>query len=368
MNRRRVSRLTLAALLTAIWVSLGAFAEEAKVVNVYNWSDYIDESILADFEKETGIRVVYDVFDSNDILETKLLAGSSGYDVVAPSHSFLARQIQAGVFQPLDKSKLPNLKYMWDEITRRMATFDPDNAYSINYMWGTTAFGYNEDKIRERMPDAPLDSWRMIFDPEVAGKFADCGIHVIDASDELIPATLNYIGEDPNSKDREVLAKAEPVLMAIRPAVQKFHNSEYINALSNGDICIAVGFSGDIFQARDRAEEAGNGVKIKYVIPKEGAQIWFDQLGIPKDAPHPDNAHIFLNYIMRPDVIAKASNYVYYANGNEAAKALLEEDIIGDPAIYPSAETMERLYVVTPYDPKTQRFVTRLWTRIKTGR
>jgi putrescine transport system substrate-binding protein len=176
------------------------------------------------------------------------------------------------------------------------------------------------------------------------------------------------MGEDPNSKDREVLAKAEPVLMAIRPFVQKFHNSEYINALSNGDICIAVGFSGDIFQARDRAEEAGNGVKIKYVIPKEGAQMWFDQLAIPQDAPHPDNAHVFLNYIMRPDVIAKASNYVYYANGNEAAKALLEEDIIGDPAIYPSAETMERLYVTTPYDPKTQRFVTRLWTKVKTGR
>ena len=270
-----------------------SFAEEEPILNVYNWSDYIDESILKDFEGETGIKVVYDVFDSNDILETKLLAGGTNYDIVAPSHSFLARQIQAGVFQKLDQGMLPNQKNMWAEISQRMAEFDPDNAYSINYMWGTTAFGYNVDKIKERMPDAPVNSWRMVFDPEVVSKFADCGVHIIDASDEMIPAALHYIGEDPNSKDRKVLSKAEPPLMAIRPYIQKFHNSEYVNALANGDICLAVGFSGDIFQARDRAEEAGNDVKIEYVIPKEGAQMWFDQLAIPADAPHPQNAHVF---------------------------------------------------------------------------
>jgi len=366
MTTRSMTLLLASALLAAL--PMVAYADEDKVVNVYNWSDYIDESILKDFQTETGIKVVYDVFDSNDMLETKLLAGGTGYDVVAPSHSFLSRQIQAGAFQPLDKANLPNLKHMWDEVTTRMAAFDPDNAYSINYMWGTTAFGYNVDKIKERMPDAPVTSWRMIFDPEVIAKFADCGIHLIDASDELIPAALHYIGEDPDSKDRAVLAKAEPVLMAIRPYIRKFHNSEFVNGLANGDICLAVGFSGDIFQSRDRAEEAENGVKIAYVIPNEGAQMWFDQLGIPKDAPHPGNAHVFLDYLMRPEVIAKASNEVYYANGNEASKPLLEKEILEDPAIYPDAQTMTRLYVTTPYDPKTQRFVTRMWTRIKSGR
>jgi putrescine transport system substrate-binding protein len=337
-----------------------------QVVNVYNWSDYIDEEILTDFEKETGIKVVYDVFDSNDILETKLLAGSTGYDVVVPSGTFLARQIQAGVFQKLDKSKLPNLSNMWDVVTARVAKYDPGNEYAINYMWGTTGIGYVEHLIKERMPDAPLDSWRMIFDPEVISKFADCGVHILDASDEMIPAALNYIGENPDSQDPEVIAKAEAVLAAIRPYVQKFHSSEYINALANGDICLAVGWSGDVLQARDRAAEADSGVVVEYVIPQEGALMWFDEMAIPADAPHIDNAHAFLNYIMKPEVAAKASNYVYYANGNKASQPLLEEDVIGDPAIYPNEATMQRLYTTTPYAPDVQRIVTRIWTNIKT--
>ena len=353
----------LAAAITIL--ALAAHADEEKIVNVYNWSDYIDDSILADFEKETGIKVVYDVFDSNEILETKLLAGSTGYDVVVPTGTFLARQIQAGVFRELDKSKLPNLQHMWDSIQERVAKYDPDNAYSINYMWGTTGIGYNEGKIKERMPDAPVDSWRMFFDPEVVSKFADCGIHMLDAPAEAIPAALNYIGEDPDSQDPKVIEKAEPVLKAIRPYIQKFHSSEYINALANGDICMAFGWSGDVLQARDRADEAGNGVIIKYSIPKEGALMWFDQMAIPADAPHPDNAHAFLNYIMTPEVIAKASNYVYYANGNKDSQQYLNEDVINDPAIYPSPEATERLYTTTPYPPRVQRTVTRLWTNVK---
>lgn len=344
-----------------------ALAAEEKVVNVYNWSDYIDESILTDFEAETGIRVVYDVFDSNDILETKLLAGSTGYDVVVPTGSFLARQIQAGVFQKLDKSKLPNLANMWDEVAERIAKYDPENAYSVNYMWGTTGIGYNVQMIEERLPDAPVNSWDMIFDPEVIAQFADCGVHMLDASDEMIPAALNYVGEDPATQDVEVIRKAEPVLMAIRPYVQKFHSSEYINALANGDICIAVGWSGDVLQAADRAVEAANEVEVAYAIPKEGALMWFDQMAIPADAPHPDNAHTFLNYIMRPQVMAKASNYVYYANGNKASQQYLDEEVLDDPAVYPPPETMERLYTVGPYQPRTQREVTRLWTRVKTA-
>ena len=342
-------------------------AEEEKVLHVYNWSDYIAEDTIPNFEKQTGIKVTYDVFDSNDMVETRLLAGNSGFDVVVPSASFLERQIKAGVFQKLDKSQLPNLKHMDPDIQKRVALHDPDNEHSVTYLWGTTGIGYNVDKIEERMPDAPVDSWDMIFKPEVISKFADCGIHVLDAPTELIPAALNYIGEDPDSQDPDVIAKAEPVLMAIRPYIQKFHSSEYINGLANGDICLALGWSGDVLQARDRADEAANGVTIKYVSPDEGALMWFDQMAIPADAPHPENAHTFLNYIMKAEVAAKASNYVYYANGNKASQEFLEEDVIGDPAIYPTPAALEKLYTTSPYDPRVQRVVTRLWTKVKSG-
>jgi len=356
-----------AGVLFALALAVGPAAAQEKVVNVYNWSDYIDESVLEDFEKETGIKVVYDVFDSNEVLETKLLAGGTGYDVVVPTADFLSRQIQAGAFQKLDKSKLPNLANMWDVVAERTAKYDPGNDYSINYMWGTTGIGYNEEKILERMPDAPVNSWDMIFDPDVVSKFADCGIHVLDAPTELIPAALNYIGEDPASQDPDVIAKAEPVLMAVRPYIQKFHSSEYINALANGDICMALGWSGDVLQARDRADEAANGVTIKYVAPDEGAVMWFDQMAIPTDAPHPDEAHVFLNYIMEPEVMAKASNYVYFANGNKASQQFLDAEVIDDPAIYPTPAALETLYTIPSYEPRVQRVVTRLWTKVKSG-
>ena len=355
------------ALFAAAVLSGPALAQE-RVVNVYNWSDYIDEEILTDFTNETGIKVVYDVFDSNEILETKLLAGGTGYDVVVPTGSFLSRQITAGVFQKLDKSKLPNIVNMWDAIAERTAVYDPGNEYSINYMWGTTGIGYNVEKVKEVLgDDAPVDSWDLVFKPENMEKLAACGVHFLDAPTELVPAALNYIGEDPNSKDPAVLEKAEPVLMAIRPYVQKFHSSEYINALANGDICVAVGWSGDVLQARDRAAEADNGVSVEYSIPKEGALMWFDQMAIPADAPHKEEALAFLNYIMKPEVAAKASNYVYYANGNKASQEFLNEDVIGDPAIYPPAETVAKLYTVTAYGPKENRIVTRLWTKVKSG-
>ncbi|MDO6461815.1 polyamine ABC transporter substrate-binding protein [Granulosicoccaceae sp. 1_MG-2023] len=347
--------------------AISAVHAEDKVVNVYNWSDYIDESTLAEFEEKTGIKVVYDVFDSNEVLETKMLAGGSGYDIVVPTGSFLARQIQAGAFRKLDKDKLPNLENMWQQISDRTAAYDPDNTYSINYMWGTTGIGYNVDMIKERMPDAPLDSWAMIFDPAVISKFKDCGIHILDAPAEIIPTALKYIGEDPDTDDAKVIAKAEETLMVMRENTTKFHSSEYINALANGDICLAVGWSGDVLQARDRAAEAGNDVKVEYVIPKEGALMWFDQMAIPVDAPHPDNAHAFLNFMMDPQIMARNSNYVYYANGNKASQPLLNEDVIGDPAIYPPESTVEQLFTKTPYSPRTQRTVTRMWTRIVSG-
>ncbi len=342
-------------------------SEEDKVVNVYNWSDYIDEDILKEFEKETGIKVVYDVFDSNDVLETKLLAGKTGYDVVVPSGTFLSRQISAGVFAKLDQEQLPNLKNMWDVVSSRTIAYDPGNAYSINYMWGSTGLGYNVGKIKERMSDAPLTSWKMIFDPAVVAKFADCGVYMLDAGDEMIPAALNYIGENPDSKDITVIAKAEAVLAAIRPFIRKFHSSEYIDALANGDICLAVGWSGDVLQARDRAAEAKNGVEVAYIAPDEGALMWFDQMAIPADAPHPTNAHKFIDYIMRAEVMAKASNYVYFANGNLASQKHLNEDVITDPAIYPTPAALKTLYTTTPYDLKSQPVVTRIWTKVKSG-
>ncbi|MER8367487.1 polyamine ABC transporter substrate-binding protein [Mesorhizobium sp. M1348] len=346
--------------------SLGAHAED-RVVNVFNWSDYIDSSIIDDFTKETGIKVVYDTFDSNEILETKLLAGGSGYDVVVPSGNFLARQIQAGVFQKLDKSKLPNISNMWDVISERTKEYDPGNEYSVNYMWGTVGIGYNIKKVQAALGSDKIDSWDVFFNPESLAKLKDCGVYVLDSPADMIPAALKYLGLDPNSTSADDIAKAEEALLKVRPYIRKFHSSEYINALANGDICLAVGFSGDIFQARDRADEAKQGVEIGYSVPKEGAQIWFDQMAIPADAPHVAEAHEFLNYMMKPEVIAKSSNAVLYANGNKASQQFIDKGILEDPAIYPDAATLQKLYTVSPYDPKTQRIITRTWTKIVTG-
>lgn len=349
-------------------LALIATAATAEEVRVYNWSDYIDESLLEKFEAETGIDLIYDVFDSNEVLETKMLAGGSGYDVVVPTASFMERQIAAGVFQPLDQSKLSNKDNMWDVITGRTAQFDPGNVYSINYMWGTTGIGVNVAKVKEVLgDDAPIDSLSLIFDPANMEKLASCGVQILDAPDEVIPAALTYLGEDPNSHDKDVIGKVEPVLTAIAPYVQKFQSSEYINALANGDICVAFGWSGDVLQARDRAAEAENGVEIAYNAPKEGALMWFDQMAIPADAPNPEGAHKFLNFIMDANNMATASNYVYYANGNLASQEHLNEDVIGDPAIYPSAAALDNLYVKGAYPSKVQRVVTRLWTKIKSG-
>lgn len=349
-------------------LALVATAAQAQEVRVYNWSDYIDEALLDKFEAETGLDLIYDVFDSNEVLETKMLAGGSGYDVVVPSGTFLQRQISAGAFQPLDFDKLPNAGNLWDVIKDRTAQYDPGNKYSINYMWGTTGIGANVGKVAEVLgDDAPLNSLELVFDPANMEKLASCGVQFLDAPVEMIPAALKYIGEDPDSKDPEVIAKAEEVLMAVRPYIQKFHSSEYINALANGDICVAFGWSGDILQARDRAIEADNGVEIVYNAPKEGALMWFDMMAIPADAPNPDGAHQFLNFIMDAQNMADASNYVYYANGNLASQEFLVEDVIGDPAIYPDAATLDNLYTTTPYDAKIQRVVTRLWTKIKSG-
>ena len=374
---------TFAVALATAALTMRASAQE-RVVNIYNWSDYIDPKVLEDFTKETGIKVVYDTFDSNDVVETKMLAGKTGYDVVVPSQTYLQRLISAGVFQKLDKSKLPNLKNVWPEIAGRLATFDPGNEYAVNYMWGTTGIGVNLDRARERLGKVPLNTWDVVFKPGVLSKFADCGVHMLDAPDELIPTALRWLGLNPDSKNTADIEKAGAALMQIRPHVRKFHSSEYINALANGEICLAVGWSGDVLQAKERAEEvaqgagnetgngagqgAGKGVSLDYVLPKEGAHMWFDSFAIPKDAPHVEEAHVFINYMMRPEVAARNSNAVAYANGNLASQQFVDRKILNNPSIYPDAETMQRLFISTPYDQKTQRIVTRVWTRVKTGR
>jgi putrescine transport system substrate-binding protein len=362
---RRATPLFATSALLAIF-TFAAHAED-KVVNVFNWSDYIDSSILDDFTKETGIKVVYDTFDSNEILETKLLAGGSGYDVVVPTANFLSRQIQAGVFQKLDKSKLPNLSNMWDMINERTAKYDPGNDYAINYMWGTVGIGYNIDKVKAALGTDTIDSWDAVFKPENMDKLKDCGVYFLDSPTDVIPSALKYLGLDPDDNSPENLQKVEDLLMKVRPDVRKFHSSEYINALANGDICVAIGWSGDVFQARDRADEAKAGVHLAYAVPKEGAEMWFDMMAIPADAKHVPEALEFLNYMMKPEVIAKASNYVYYANGNKASQQFISKDILDDPAVYPDAETLKKLFTVGTLDPKTQRNVTRMWTKVVTG-
>lgn len=364
MIRSAVLCATAASIIAM--ATTGASAQE-QTINVYNWSDYIDQSTIEDFTKETGIRVVYDTFDSNEILETKLLAGGSGYDIVVPTGVFLSRQIQAGVFQKLDKSKLPNLSNMWDVISERTAAYDPGNEYSINYMWGTVGIGYNKAKVKEALGTDTIDSWDAVFKPENMEKLSKCGVYMLDSPTDILPQVLAYIGLDHASTSPDDFAKAQELMMSVRPYIRKFHSSEYINALANGDICVAVGWSGDVFQARDRADEAGAGVEIGYSVPKEGAQMWFDQMAIPADAKNVEGAHAFLNYIMKPEVIAKASNYVFYANGNKASEQFLDKEVLDDPAIYPDAATLEKLYTIMPYDPRTQRVVTRVWTSIVTG-
>lgn len=356
----------MAAALTSVAVA-AAQAEDEKILNVYNWSDYIAEDTIPDFQEETGIEVRYDVFDSNEVLEGKLLAGNTGYDIVVPSASFMARQIQAGVFMELDKSKLDGLDNLNASIMEKVAQYDPGNKHGVPYMWGTTGFAYNIGMIEERMPDAPVNSWDMMFDPDVVSKFADCGVTFLDAPTEVFDAARNYLGIDPDSEDPEHLKKAEDLLMKVRPYIKYFHSSQNINDLANGDICLAMGWSGDMFIARDRAAEAGQGVEIDYVIPKEGAVIWFDMMAIPADAPHPDNAHKWIDYILEPKTAAEITNYVWYANPNDASEEYVDDEILNDPAIYPPDEVLDRLFAALPNSPKFDRIQTRAWTRVKTG-
>jgi putrescine transport system substrate-binding protein len=366
MIARALSPLFAAACLLLAGMARG---DEEKVLNVYNWSDYIAEDTVANFEKETGIEVHSDVYDSNEVLEAKLLAGHSGYDLVVPSAApYLARQAASGVYRKIDKAALKNYANLDPQILAAAANADPGNQFGVPYMWGTTGFGYNRAAVKKALGDnVPTNSSALILDPANAKKLGACGIELLDSAQEMFPAALAYLHADPLSRETADLDRAVAVLQAIRPSIRKFHSSEYINDLANGDICVAWGYSGDVVQARNRAQDAKNGVDIAYTIPKEGAMIWIDMMAIPADAPHPDNALRFIDYILRPEVAAKISNAVAYANPNAAATKLVDPKLSGDPNIYPPPEVRARLFFDKPVTPQYERLRTRAWTRLKTG-
>jgi len=348
--------------------SADAATANEKILNVYNWSDYIQPSVIKDFEKHTGIHVNYDVFDSNEILETKLLTGHTNYDVVVPSAAFMERQLQADIYRKLDKSLLPNLKNVDPGIQSALAIYDPGNQYAVDYMWITSGVGYNAAAIKQRMADAPVDSWRMIFDPAVISKFADCGVSILDAPSEVVATALLYIGRNPNSNSPEDLKAAEQVLKAIRPYIRYVDSSRYIDNLANGDVCLAMGWSGDIKQAHDRAAEANKGVDLVYSIPREGAIVNLDVLVIPADAPHVRNAHLFIDYLLRPEVAAQNSNLIKYANSVSPDLQPLDPLVRNDQGVFPPPEVRARLTPERPRPPDYQRMLTRAWTRFKTGK
>ncbi|MBN3864805.1 polyamine ABC transporter substrate-binding protein [Pseudomonas frederiksbergensis] len=356
------------ALLIGTGLTLAVSVQAAGTVHIYNWSDYIGETTLADFQKETGIKPVYDVFDSNETLEGKLLAGRTGYDVVVPSNHFLGKQIKAGAFQKLDKSKLTHYSNLDPVLLKRLEKNDPGNQYAVPYLWGTNGIGYNVEKVKAALGVDKIDSWAVLFEPENIKKLSGCGVAFLDSADEMLPAMLNYMGLSPNSEDPEDYKKAEAKLLAIRPYVTYFNSSKYVSDLANGEICVAAGFSGDVFQAKARATEAGKGIDIAYVIPKEGGNLWFDMLAIPRDATNIKEAHAFINYLLKPEVIAKVSDSVGYANPNPKAGELMDQAVRTDEAVYPTQAVVDKLYVNSELPPKIQRLMTRSWTKIKSGK
>lgn len=357
--------LAPAALALALLHGCGSSRDE-KVLNVYNWIDYVAPDTVADFEKQTGIKVRYDTFDNNEVLETKLLTGHTNYDVVVPTENYFDRQLKAGVYRKLDKEAIPNLKNADPDIMRRMAVHDPGNLYAVPYLWSTTGIGYDVDKVRARLGPAVPDSWALLFDVRNAGKLADCGIAIVDSPLEVFESAIIYLGGDPNRRDVKDVAAASEVLHRIRPFVKRI-DPDTVPALTAGEICLALDWSGDVAIARKRAEEASTGANLAYLVPREGALMTIDMMGIPADAPHARNAEIWMNYLMRPEVMANITNAIRYPNGNAASLALVDPAIKSDPSVYPDAATRARLITHTGASLEYSRLVTREWTRFRTG-
>lgn len=342
--------------------------EQSKgVLNLYIWSDYLAPDTIASFEKQTGVKVRVSYFDTNETMEARVLTGSSGFDVVVPTAPYLQRQIRSGAYLPLDKSKLPNLANLDPAIMSRVALNDPGNAHAVVYAWGTYGIGYNVKMVAEALPDAPLNSWRLIFDPAHAARLAKCGINLLDAPAGVVRLVLKYLGRNPNAPTAADLADVDSVLSKIRPYIRTIDSVRGIEAMANGDICVGLGYNGDFVQARNRANEAKNGIKIGYAIPEEGSLLWFDMLAIPRDAPNVANAHLFINYLMTPRVIANISNFIGFANANSAASPLLDAAIAADPIIYPPRDQQQRLFVQSQDSPEQSRAITRIWQKFKTG-
>lgn len=340
--------------------------DAAKVLNLYIWSDYLAPTTIPRFEKQTGIKVNAAYYDTNEALDANLLAGKGGYDLVMPTASYFERQLKAGEYQPLDKSRLPNLKNMDPGLMAKVATHDPGNSHGVIYLWGTNGIGYNEKMVQKLLPDAPVDSWRLVFDPKVASKLAKCGISVLNSPAEMMRAVFSYLGKDPNSQSPEDLAAGEAVLLKVRPYIRSINSSEYIDALAKGDLCVSVAYNGDVMQARDRAVDANQGVEIKYSIPKEGTILWFDVMAIPKNAPHPENAHAFINFVMTPEVIGEITNFKGYANANTAAHPM--PSVKSDPGIYPTADMLPKLTVQLADSDEQTRAISAVWEKFKAGR
>lgn len=342
-------------------------AREAKVLNFYNWADYIAPDTIANFEKEFGIKVNYDLYDSTEVVEAKLLAGHTGYDLVMHSSRYAARLIPIGVFQPLDHSRLPLWSNLDPWVLKIEDGYDPGSRYGLPYMWGSTGYAINVDMVMERMPDAPLGSAAMLFDPAVVSRFADCGVSLLDEPTDVIPMVLQYLGHDPNSLDPADIAEVEAQLKLVRPYIRYFSSARMINDLPNKEICVAMSWSGDYAQAKGRATEVGVDINLAYFPPREGSVYWFDSVYIPADAPHPDNAYLFLNYLLRPDVIAAISNETRYANANLKSLPFLNPELANDPASYPSQADRDQAVLGYIYGPKDERRRTRAWSRVKTG-
>jgi putrescine transport system substrate-binding protein len=365
---RAASALSCLLIAAVAGAAFQPAAAEEKRLFIYNWTDFIGHNTIAEFEKQTGIKVIYDVYDSEETMDARLLAGSSGYDVVVASTEYFGREIKAGVYIPLDKSKLPNLKNLDPRILAIQAEHDPGNAHAVPYMHAITGFAYNVDMIKARMPNAPVDSLDMIFKPEIAAKVADCGITFLDSAEDTLQLALRYLGLDPNTTSREDYKAAEALLLKVRPYIRSFDSAEYLNGLANQEICIAMSWSSDYALSRARARAVGVNVKLAFTVPKEGGNQNFSSFLMPEGGPHPQAAYQFINFMLRPDVIAEVTNEIFYGNDNIASRSLVNPSILNDPTLYPTPEIEARLFRSTEASAATERIRTRTWTRVKTAK
>ena len=372
LSSRPVKALNVVVAAMAVLCSAGVRAEEEKVLNIYNWSDYIAEDTIKNFEKETGIKVRYDFFDSNESLHAKLIAGKTGYDIVVPGSNWAKTQIEAGLLLKLDKSKIPNLANLDPAIQAQLAKMDPGNEHIVDWLWGYTTVGINVDKVKKALGDKPMpeNAWDLVFNADYASKLKSCGVAVLDTPSEIMPLALNYLGKDPHSKNADDYKAAGEMLKKIRPSVTRFvgSGSDYIDQMAKGQICAVVGWSGDIMIAKDKSQKAKKPQNLEVLLPKQGGLLFFDTMAIPKDAKHPENAHKWINYILKPEVHASLTNTVFYANPNKASLKFVKPELAKNPAVFPDEASMAKMIPPGTPDQATRKLITRTFTNFKAGR